>query len=546
MKIQRRNFLVLGSGAMLGTALSTRAAEPPTNTTDVCVYGGTASGIMAAIAAARAGASVVVIEPTKWIGGMVAGGLARTDIGKPATIGGLTREFFTRAAARYGGAFLWYAEPHANMETFEAMLGEARINVVRGRRLAAVKRDGLRLTGITTTDGTTHTAGVFIDASYEGDLMAMAGVGHIVGRESRETYQEPLAGFHPVGLRPRSDAVMGTVCPCLDGDGPHYVHGAPAKLPSRDAQGKLLLGITAADARPGSADTLTQAYNFRLTITRQVENQVPFPQPASYDPARYELLWRLIERYPQLHFGRLAHLGPIAGGKYDLNAQGFFSTDYVGGNTHYPDGDYAMRDRIWQDHADYVQGFLWFLGHDKRLPQRLRDEVNAWGLCRDEFTDNHHWPYALYVREARRMKGAYMMTQKDVQSDLVKTDAVAMGSFIIDCHIVQRIVAADGTLTDEGSFPDAPTHPYQIPYRSLTPKPSECANLLVTVCLSASHVAYGSLRMEPVYMALGQAAGIAAVLAVRGNVAVQDVPYPQLRDRLLAAQQVLTLPETTK
>jgi len=526
---------------------------------DVVIYGGTPSGIIAGVAAAREGASVVIIEPTRWIGGMITGGLASTDIGREATIGGYPREFFTRAAARYDGKFLWYAEPHANMETFEAMLREAKVDVVKGQRLKAVSKTGARITGITTENGESYGGTEFIDATYEGDLMARAGVSYIVGREAKDTYGESLAGIQPMPIRPRTHEVMGSVCSCIGGNGPHYIHGTPLAIPAGEpipltSFGRMLFGVQELRGQAGDGDGLTQSYNFRLVVTQNPELRVPFPKPrpmegfeavAHYDAGHYELLLRLIQAYPEIHFGRLVHLGKIANGKFDLNAQGLFSTDYPGANTEYPDGDYATRDRIWQDHIDYVQGFLWFLGHDPRVPERLRDETNSWGLCRDEFADNDHWPYALYVREARRMKGEYIMVQKDCQTELTKPDSVGMGSFVIDCHIVQRVVTPEGTVTDEGSFPDAPARPYQIPYRSLTPRRTECENLLVPVCLSASHIAYCSLRMEPVYMALGQASGLAAAEAIKNHTSVQAIDVTALQHRLLAQKAVLSLPDTS-
>lgn len=508
---------------------------------DLVIYGGTPAGIIAGVAAAREGASVILIEPTKWIGGMVTGGLTKSDIGREETIGGYTREFFTRAAARYGGRFMWYAEPHANLETYQAMLREAKVVVVTGRCLKSVIRAGGRIASFTTEDGQTYGGRQFIDATYEGDLMARAGVSYIVGREGREQYGEPLAGFYPMPVRPRTDEVMASDCACVGGSGPHYIHGTPAKMSARDENGKLLFGVMESKARPGSADKLTQAYNFRVVVTKRPDIRVPFPKPSSYDAKRYELLLRLIKAYPAVRFGRLFHLGECANGKFDLNAQGLFSTDYPGGNTDYPDGDFATRARIWQDHVDFIRGMLWFLGHDERVPRALRDETGEWGLCRDEFTDNAGWPYALYVREARRMVGEYVMVQKDCQGDIAKPDSVGMGSFVIDCHIVQRIVAEDGTVTDEGSFPDAPAKPYQIPYRSLTPKRAECENLLVPVCLSASHIACCSLRMEPVYMALGQASGLAAVQAIKNKQAVQAVDVGELQAKLREQKAVLEL-----
>jgi hypothetical protein len=512
---------------------------------DVVIYGGTPSGIIAGVAAAREGESVVIIEPTRWIGGMITGGLASTDIGRESTIGGYTREFFTRAAARYEGKFLWYAEPHVNMETFEAMLREAKVEVVKGQRLKSVSKTGARITGLTTENGESYAGKEFIDATYEGDLMARAGVSYIVGREGRDTYGEPLAGIQPMPIRPRTHEVMGSVCSCIGGTGPHYIHGTPLPIVARDAEGRLLFGVQELKGDAGNGDGLTQSYNFRIVVTQSPDLRVPFPKPAHYNPAHYELLLRLIQAYPEIHFGRLVHLGKIANGKYDLNAQGLFSTDYPGANTKYPDGDFATRDRIWQDHIDYTQGFLWFLGHDPRVPVGLRAESNSWGLCRDEFADNDHWPYALYVREARRMKGEYIMVQRDCQTELTKPDSVGMGSFVIDCHIVQRVATPEGTVTDEGSFPDAPARPYQIPYRSLTPRKAECENLLVPVCLSASHVACCSLRMEPVYMALGQASGLAAAAAIKSQTAVQAIDVPSLQKRLLAQKAVLSLPDTS-
>lgn len=508
---------------------------------DVVIYGGTPSGIIAGVAAAREGASVIIIEPTKWIGGMVTGGLTKSDTGREETIGGYTREFFSKAAARYQGKYMWFAEPHANMETFQTMLHEAKVEVVTGQRLRSVTSQNHRITSITTEDGQTYRGKMFIDATYEGDLMARAGVSYIVGRESRDTYNEPLAGFHPMEIRPREDEVMASICSCVGGKGPHYIHGTPCKISALDAQGKPIFGVYKTDATPGSADKLTQSYNFRLVVTQRPEIMVPFPKPQHYDPARYELLLRLLKSYPVVRFARLFHIGEVAAGKYDLNAQGLFSTDYPGANTAYPDGDYATRDRIWQDHIDFTQGMLWFLGHDKRVPEALRKETQQWGLCKDEFQDNHYWPYALYVREARRMVGEYVMVQKDCQTDITKPDTVGMGSFVLDCHIVQRIVTPDGNVTDEGSFQDSPTRPYQIPYRSLTPKRAECENLLVPVCLSASHIACCSLRMEPVYMALGQASGVAAAQAIKHRQSVQTIDVAALQQKLRAQKAVIEL-----
>jgi len=512
--------------------------------TDLVIYGGTPAGLSAGIVAAREGASVVVIEPTKWIGGMVTGGLCRSDVGKEQTIGGFPREFFTHAAAAKPDTAMWYAEPSVNMTTFQAMLKEAGVKVVTAQALKSVTKDGARIRSLTTADGTIYTGKMFIDASYEGDLMAAAKVSYIVGRESRAQYGEPLAGYHPMEIRPRTVEVMESDCPSIGGTGPSYIHGTPASISGLGSDGKPIFGVyPAAKLQPGDADHRTQAYNFRICVTQRPDILVPFPKPANYDPSRYELLLRLIQSFPGIRFGRLFHLGNVANGKYDLNAQGLFSTDYPGANFDYPDGDAATRARIWQDHIDFTQGMLWFLGHDERVPQSLRDQTNSWGLCKDEFTDNDHWPYALYIREGRRMIGEYVMVQKDLQTDIFKDDGVAMGSFVIDCHIVQRILAEDGTVRDEGSFQDTPALPYQIAYRSLTPKRAECENLLVPFCLSASHIAYCSIRMEPVYMALGQASGLAAVQAIHAGQSVQGIDVPTLRKKLLEQNAVLELAE---
>lgn len=509
---------------------------------DLVVYGGTPAGLAAGIVGAREGLSVVVIEPTKWIGGMVTGGLSSTDTGRQDTIGGFAREFFTRAAAVKPETPLWYAEPHVNLATFETMAREAGVTLVKEQTMASVVRQGGRITHVTTRDGRKFSGKVFVDATYEGDLLAASGSEWVLGRESQAQYGEPLAGIHPMKVRPHGPDVMSTACKCVGGTGPHYIHGTPCAIPARDEKGELLFGVTTLKGKPGEADTLTQAYNFRVCVTQRPDIKLPFPKPEGYDARRYALLLRLIQSYPEVAFGRLVHLGRIAHGKADLNAQGLFSTDYPGGNMGYLEGDAITRERIWKDHVNYVQGFLWFLGNDERVPQKLRDETNSWGLCRDEFTDNGHWPYALYVREGRRMVGDFVLTQKDLQRQIFKPDTVAMGSFVIDCHIVQRIEAEDGTVVDEGSFQDAPAKPYQIPYRSIVPKRGTCGNLLVPVCLSASHIATCSLRMEPVYMALGHASGLAAAMAVKEGKEVQEINVKTLQDRLRAQKAVLELP----
>jgi len=519
------------------------ASSFPASARDLIVYGGTPSGLAAGISAAREGAEVLVIEPTRWIGGMVTGGLARTDVGNRETIGGFPLEYFSRAGRNVPAEFMWYADPHFNTETFEDLILESGIEVIREQRLASVEVRDSRILSLTTADGTRHEGAQFIDASYEGDLMAMAGVTSIVGRESRDEYDETLAGFTIMPIRERSAEVMSRA------GNPAYIHGTPASISALAPDGSLLFGVFKADPskKQGDADGLTQAYNFRIIVTQRPELLVPFPKPSHYDPARYELLLRLIRAYPKVAFGRIFHLGEIANGKYDLNAQGLFSTDHPGFNTGYPGGDWIIREKIIAEHLTHLQGMLWFLTHDERVPAYLREEAATWGLCKDEFVDNGHWPYALYIREGRRMRGDYVMRQQDLTADIKKPDSVAMGSFLIDCHIVQRVMTDEGNVTDEGSFHDTPARPYQIPYRCLTPKVEECENLLVTVCFSASHIAYCSMRMEPVYMATGHAAGLASVQADKSGVAVQAIGMPALQAKLLQQKAIidLNLPDIT-
>ena len=538
LPVKRCAVGILISLNLYGAGISTAQGEPY----GLVVYGATPAGITAAIAAAREGASVILIEPGKHIGGMVAGGLSSTDTGNPATIGGIAREFFTRADAKYQDPEktatpfkFWKVEPHVAEKTFHEMIQEAGLKVVMNQPLRSAAHEGNRLAAITTQDGVTYRGKMFVDATYEGDLMAQAGVKYAVGREGRAEYGEPLAGFNPAALRPYD-------CDYMAKPGTAYTHGTPTRLPARDATGKLLWGVTDKPwPEPGTGDKLVQSYNFRVIATQRKENRVPFPKPKNYCPEHYELLLQLVLRYPGIRFEKIVYAGWIPGDKCDVNASGLiFSTDYWGGSTDYPEGDEAARARIWQDHVDYVQGLFWFLGHDERVPQQMRDQVARWGLAKDEFVDNDHWPYALYVREARRMIGAYVMRQQDCQDEITKPDVIAMGSFILDSHAYQRLVTPEGYVVDEGNF-DVHTKPYQIPYRSITPIKVQCANLLVPVCLSATHVAYGALRMEPQYMAFGHAAGLAAVMAIRTDSAVQDIDVKALQARLLEAAQVLSL-----
>jgi hypothetical protein len=516
--------------------IGTRGEGAADRHADVVVYGGTASGVIAAVAAAREGKRVVLIEPGKHLGGMVSGGLGATDFGNRAAIGGCAREFFKRVrdhyVKKYGAGSEqvkacsdgFHFEPHVAERIFNEMIAEAKVEVLfEQRRLVTVAREERRIAFIVTQTGTTFdypkTFGkVFIDASYEGDLLAAAKVSYTVGREGRETYRESLAG-----VQEHSRA-----------------HQWPVPVTGLDAQGKLLPFIqTTPLGQPSQEDKKTQAYNFRLCMTDRPDNRVPFPKPAHYDPNRYELLARLLAKKPDLKVGQLMNPVRMPNGKTDTNNNGPFSTDHIGANWDYPEADLAIRTRIWQDHVDYTQGFLYFLANDPRVPRALHDEMAGWGLAKDEFSDTNNWPHQLYVREARRMLGSYVMTQADIMDQRTKDDAIALGSYNTDSHHVQRVLTKDGNVVNEGDF-QVPVQPYAIPYRSLTPKATECENLLVTVCMSASHVAYGTIRMEPVYMIMGQAAGVGGAQAADEGVAVQKIDVDRLLARLKAQKAVLS------
>ncbi len=527
-------IIALGFGAF--TSLS--AAD--NLNADLVVYCGTPGGIATAVAAARAGVSVLLLETTKNLGGMTTGGLSHTDVGpKPEILGGFAREFFTRANAKYGDGKrsakeFWYHEPHIAEETFTELLREAGVKVVFGARIDSVEKFGAHLASFKTTDGNVYRARLFADASYEGDLLAKAGVSYTVGRESSATYAESLAGFRPAPLRPRTAEYMSK-------PGSAYTHGTPTKI-SAYQDGKLLPGINTEWPEAGSGDRRSQSYNFRVIVTTNAANRIPFPKPARYDPLSYEILARIIDAYPGVRFEKLVYLGALPNEKFDANASGLVQgTDHVGGNVDYPEGDYATRDRIWRDHVDYVQGFFWFLANDPRVPAEMRAQARQYGLAKDEFSDNGHWPYALYVREARRMTGAYVMRQDDCAKSTRKPDSIGMGAFILDSHAVQRLVDREGNVIDEGNF-DVGVRPYQIPYRCVTPRREQAENLLVPVALSASHVTYGSIRMEPQFMILGHSTGVAAAMVLKQNLAVQDVDVAALQTKLTAQGQVLALP----
>lgn len=494
-------------------------------TYDLVVYGATAGGVITAVSAAREGLNVALLEPGRHLGGMATGGLSRTDFGKKEVVGGYAVEFYWRVGqkydlARYAQSLGWYYEPHVGEQVFAEMLREANVQVLFNKRLrerSGVTKNGPALESITTEDGRTFRARVFADCTYEGDLMAQSHVSYTWGREASAQYGESLGG-----VRDRT---------------PLHQFMVPVK--ARNDAGKLLPEVSALPkGATGSADRKVQAYNFRMILTNVDTNRLPFPKPEGYNPDRYELLARLLKaneaklgRAPKLRELNLIAL--IPNGKADFNNQGPFSTDYIGGSWDYPEGDYAKRAKIWAEHVRYTQGFFYFLGHDGRVPSSLSAEVNSWGLPKDEYQDTGGWPHQLYIREARRMVGNFVLTQKDLQTELTKPDPIAMGSYNSDSHNVHRIANAEGNAENEGDM-QVPVTPYQIPYRIMVPKPEEASNLLVPVCFSASHVAYSSARMEPQYMMIGQAAGVAAAMSIRGGKPVSAIDTHALTDRLTA------------
>jgi len=514
----------LAFATALVTVLSTAAQQPRF---DLVVYGGTAGGVITAVAAAREDLRVALVSPTRHLGGMVSGGLGWTDYGRKEVIGGYSLEFFERVGRKYGRDIEWRFEPHVAEAVFEDLVREAGVTVFRGQRLR--EKDGVTIAGgrvsrLVMEGGESYDAKIFADASYEGDVMAQAHIRYTWGREGMSEYGESLAG-----VREQTP-----------------LHQFRAAVSPYDGA-RLLPEVSARTDDPvGAADRRVQAYNYRLCMTQTPANRVPWPRPRDYTPARYELLARYL---PVLEstLGRALTMVDVMkpdilqNGKTDTNNNGAFSTDYIGGSYDYPNGSYADRARIAQAHVDYIQGFLYFLATDTRVPASLSNEMKAWGLCKDEFTDNDHWPYQLYVREARRMIGEYVMSQKDIQTELAKPDAIGMGSYNSDSHNVQRRPTADGKAVENEGDMQVRVSPYQIPYRVLLPKRAEATNLLVPVCFSATHVAYSTLRMEPQYMILGHAAGLAAKLAIDANSAVQDISVDKLREKLRAQRAVLEL-----
>jgi len=523
------------------TLWTATAALPAADEYDVVVYGGTSAGISAAIQVQRMGGQALLIANGNHLGGLSSGGLGSTDTGDKNVIGGISREFYQRVKAYYDNPNVWQTnrseydryrpqedamwtfEPHVAEMIFQHMLLQAGVTVLFNERLdlkQGVKKSGTAIRSIRLESGRVIKGRMFIDASYEGDLMAAAQVRYTIGREANSQYGETLNGVQP------SQAKYHQFNCDVD----------PWVRPGDPGSG-LLFGIDpAGPGQEGEADQRVPAYNFRLCLTDRRENQAAFSKPPDYDESKYALLFRAYAagdtRLP-LHFSMMPNR------KTDINNNYAVSTDYIGQNYQYPDGDYAVREQITKAHESYTRGLLWTLAHHPRIPPAIRTEMQKWGWARDEFADNDFLSHQLYIREARRMIGDRVMTELDCRRLRATPEPVGMGSYTMDSHHVQRYVTKRGFVMNEGDVEVSPGGPYQISYRAIIPQKQQCTNLLVPVCLSSSHMAYGSIRMEPVFMILGQSAATAAVQAIKKKCGVQDIEYATLRAQLLADHQVL-------
>ena len=495
------------------------ACSSPEAEYDVCVYGGTSAGVIAAYAVAKQGKKVLLVEPGQRLGGMSSGGLGQTDIGNKQVVKGLALDFYRRVGAHYGRLESWIFEPSVAENIFKDYIARGNVEVLYNHRIVGVQKQGATIKSIFLENVKGEPlaeifAKQFIDCTYEGDLMARSGVTYVVGREDNKVYGEDHNGVQMQHLHQFVDNVD-----------PYVEKGNPAS--------GLLWGISDAALAPtGSGDNMVQAYNYRICLTSDKDNMLPIEKPANYDPSRYELLLRIIEAQKNYNLNGYFIISPMPNNKTDINNRGAFSTDMIGMNHDYPEASYERRAEIIQAHKDYTLGLLWFMGNDERVPKQLRDQMLALGLPKDEYVEYGHWTPQLYIREARRMVGEYVATQANCDNIAKVDDGVGMAAYTMDSHNCQRVVIVkDGKamVKNEGNVEISGGLPYDVSYRCLTPKREECDNLLVPVCLSASHIAYGSIRMEPVFMLLGQSAAKAACLAIDGGVKVQEVDVKEIQ-----------------
>ncbi len=517
---------------------------------DVLVYGGTPAGVTSSIQAARMGKKVVFMSFNRHVGGMTSGGLTASDLGKADSIGGLALECYRRLGKNSD------FRPSEAETLYLKMLNEEGVRVLFERCLESVTTQAAQIVSVTMETGETVKAKVFVDATYEGDLFAAANVSYYVGREPSSSHGETLAGqWQKISWK-------NTYQFCRLPISPYVEQGNPES-------GMLPEIALEPPGKPGQGDYKVQAYNFRTYLTSKTDG-IPFPKPQGYDPGRYALLARFINYDADIEWKLTYTTAPMTDGpvqlrKGDSNNAGSFSTDYVGGNYRWPDGTYEpgsfselppprrgmpvslrelyeVREQIFQDHIRYQQGLYYFLGNDPQVPESLQDRVNQFGLDPREFRESGHWPHQLYVREGRRMVSDYIMTETNCEWKRTAEDSIGLASYPMDSHFCQRVVVEENgktTVRNEGGFGHECAGPYPVSYRSIIPKRDECTNLLVPVCLSASHAAYGSIRMEPVFMILGQSAGTAACMAIDDNVSVQDVDYGKLKKQLIAGEQRL-------
>lgn len=518
---------------------------------DVVIYGGTSGAVTTAVQIARMGKSVLIVCPDKHLGGLTASGLGWTDTGNKGVIGGVSREFYQRVYQYYEQAeswkwqkkeeygnrgqgtpaidgenrTMWIFEPHIAEQVFEDFVREHEIPVFRDEwldRQAGVQVANGSIQSIRMLSGKQFEAEIFVDATYEGDLMAAAGVKYHVGREANSVYQENWNGIQTGVLHHRhhfSDMKM-----------------SPYRVPGDPSSGVLARISIEDPGKKGDGDHRVQAYCFRLCLTKHPENRMPFERPAGYDSTQYDLLLRIFDAGWRETFHKF---DPIPNAKTDVNNHGPMSFDNIGMNYDYPEASYARRLEIIREHEQYQKGWLYFIANDPRVPEEVQSEMSQWGLSKDEFLDNGHWPHQIYVREARRMIGEFVMTEHEVQSSKPVSQPIGMGSYTMDSHNVQRYITPEGHVQNEGDIGVKPKQPYQIHLGSILPKRQECNNLLVPVAVSSSHIAFGSIRMEPVFMILGQSAGTVAALALDKNIAIHDLTYNQLQERLLQDGQVL-------
>ena len=485
---------------------------------DLCVYGGSASGVMTAYSAACRGLDVVVVEPTCRLGGLTTGGLGLTDIGNKQVVRGLGLDFYRKVGSHYGTLEQWVFEPSVALGIIEGYASHPGITVVKNHHICSVTKDGTDIRSISVADGCdtlTFSARCFADCSYEGDLLALAGVSYHAGREDNSVYGETWNGVQ---------LMTGHQMP--DGVDPFVVPGDPSS--------GLLPEISSSElSKDGTGDKLIQAYNYRICLTDSLENMIPIEKPENYDPGRYELLLRLIDAQPDKRsIGQYFIWSGMPNRKTDVNNRGGFSSDVIGANHNYPYASYEERQEIIKNHKDYTLGLLYFWGHDPRVPEEMREEMLRWGLPKDEYLETGHWTPQLYIRECRRMIGEYVATQADCENKCIAPAGIAYAAYSMDSHNCQRVVVRkDGKymVKNEGNVEIHGGLPYPISYYSLTPKREECTNLIVPVCLSASHIAYGSIRMEPVFMCLGQVAGLAASFYLADGLgSVQEVDYNKI------------------